>query len=400
MTDDYSVISGRGEYFDALDAIASGTGPVAVDAERASGYRYSQRAYLIQVYRRGSGIFLFDPPAIGGFGELQAQIGDEEWVLHAASQDLTCLREVGLDPARIFDTELAARLAGMPRVGLGTVVEELLGVHLAKEHSAADWSRRPLPDSWLRYAAQDVELLVDVRDRLDEQLAEAGKRDFAEQEFQATLERDLVIVRAEPWRRLSGLHALRKPRNLAVARALWQARDAYAREVDIAPGRLVPDGALVAVARILPGSKRELLGLKEFTGRASRSQADRWWQALAAGLADDDLPAVRAAGDGGPPPARAWADRNPEADARLRAARTVLAELAESLELPVENLLTPDYLRRVAWQPPEPAEADSIGEALRELGAREWQIGMTAQPIADAFVEALQSPPRPAESVS
>lgn len=397
---DYSVIQDREEYFDAVDTISAGSGPIAIDAERASGYRYSQRAYLIQVYRRDSGVFLFDPPAIGGFGELQEAIAEEEWVLHAASQDLTCLREVGLNPDRIFDTELAARLAGMPRVGLGTVVEELLGVHLAKEHSAADWSRRPLPEPWLRYAAQDVELLVDVRDRLDEQLIESGKRDFAEQEFHATLERELVVVRAEPWRRLSGLHSLRKPRNLAVARALWLARDAYAREIDTAPGRLVPDSALVAAARALPASKRELLGLKEFTGRASRSQADRWWQALAEGLAEEDLPAVRAAGDGGPPPPRAWAERNPEADARLRAARAAIIELAENLELPVENLLTPDYLRRVAWEPPASTDRDSIAQALRDLGAREWQIGTTAQPIADAFVQALQTPENPAEPVS
>ncbi len=137
----------REAYLSAVAAIAGGHGPVAVDAERASGFRYSQRAYLIQVFRRGAGTFLFDPPAIGDFSDLAAAIQHEEWIIHAASQDLTCLREVGLDPERIFDTELAARLLGIPRVGLGTVVEELLGLHLAKEHSAADWSTRPLPES-------------------------------------------------------------------------------------------------------------------------------------------------------------------------------------------------------------------------------------------------------------
>lgn len=391
------MVESRDQYLAAVDAVAAGEGPVAVDAERASGYRYSQRAYLIQVFRRGAGTYLFDAPAIGAFTELQSAIGQQEWVLHAASQDLTCLREVGLDPVHLFDTELAARLAGLPRVGLGAVVEQLLGVHLAKEHSAADWSTRPLPASWLDYAALDVALLIDVRDELARLLHEQGKHEFATQEFDATLQRELVTVRAEPWRRLSGLHALRQPRALAVARALWEARDAYAREIDTAAGRLVPDSAIVAAARAMPTSRRALAGLKDFTGRASRTELDRWWAAVQAGLEDEHLPAVRPAGDGGPPPPRSWADRNPEADARLKTARAALTELSESLDIPLENLLTPDYLRRVAWEPPEPATAETIAEALARLGARPWQTGATAQAIAQAFVDAVQAAPNPDE---
>ena len=140
----------------AAERLMAGEGPVAVDVERASGFRYTQRAYLIQVYRRGGGLYLFDPPAIGDFSSLQIAIGDEEWVLHAASQDLPSLHEAGLRPSRIFDTELASRLLGKERVGLGAVVEDALGITLAKAHSAADWSTRPLPESWLEYAALDV----------------------------------------------------------------------------------------------------------------------------------------------------------------------------------------------------------------------------------------------------
>ena len=384
------VIDDRVRYLAAVDAIAAGTGPIAIDAERASGYRYSQRAYLIQVFRRGSGTFLFDPPAIGTFAELNAVIADEEWILHAATQDLTCLREVGLNPTRLFDTELAARLAGLPRVGLGTVVQDLLGIHLAKEHSAADWSTRPLPESWLVYAALDVELLVDLREALAELLERDGKTEIASQEFESVLHRDLVVVRTEPWRRLSGLHNIRGQRNLAVARELWIARDGYAREIDTAPGRLVPDSALVAAARTLPASKRDLAALKEFTGRASRAQIDRWWNAIQDGVTTTDLPVVRVPGDSIPPP-RVWADKNPEADTRLKAARAAVTEVAGHLNLPVENVLTPELLRRVAWSPPQPLHADAVADALAELGARRWQIDATAQVIASAFVEAPQA---------
>jgi len=394
-----NVIDTREEYLEAVAAIAAGEGPIAIDAERASGYRYSQRAYLIQIFRRGSGTFLLDPPAIGPMTELNEVIAPIEWILHAASQDLTCLREIGLDPTRIYDTELAARLAGLPRVGLGTVVEELLGIHLAKEHSAADWSTRPLPQSWLVYAALDVELLVDLREKMGELLEAAGKTHIAEQEFDSVLHRDFTVVRHEPWRRLSGLHSVRGQRNLAVARELWLARDAYAREIDTAPGRLVPDAALTAAARVLPATKRDLAALKEFTGRASRSQLDRWWAAIEVGSASTDLPAVRAQGESVPPP-RVWSEKNPVADKRLKAARASLTEVAEQLDLPIENLLTPESLRRVAWTPPEPATVETVSEALVALGAREWQVDATAQRIVDAFVEASQSIEEPDEPSS
>lgn len=384
------VIDTREEYLDAVAALSGGDGPFAVDAERASGFRYSQRAYLIQVFRRGAGAFLFDPPAIGDFHELAEVMAAEEWILHAASQDLACLREVGLDPERIFDTELGARLAGLPRVGLATVVEELLGIHLAKAHSAADWSTRPLPQGWLVYAALDVELLPDLRDRIAELLEADGKTEIARQEFAAVLERE-TPVRHEPWRRLSGMHSLRTPRQLAIARALWTSRDDLAQELDVAPGRLVPDLSLVAVAKAQPASKRELAALKDFTGRASRRELDRWWAAVEAGTADADPPNMRGTGDGVPAP-RLWADKNPEADRRLKRARAVVTTRAEQLQIPVENMLTPDTLRRVAWAPPAVPGAAAIGAALAELGARPWQIDELAELIATAFVEASQAP--------
>jgi ribonuclease D len=397
---DYRVLSTPDEFLAAVDALAAGEGPVAVDAERASGFTYSQRAYLIQVYRRGAGAFLFDPPAIGRMDALQAVIGQEEWVLHAASQDLACLREVGLDPVRIFDTELAARLLGLPKVGLGAVVEDLLGIHLAKEHSAADWSTRPLPQSWLVYAAKDVELLVDLRDRMEEMLTAARKTRIAREEFEATLARAPKAVPPDPWRRLSGMHSLRGPRPLAVARELWLARDAFARERDIAPGRLIPDSSIIAVARNIPTSIGQLSGRRDFTGRASRGEVERWWAAIERGTTTEDLPSpTRPAADTLPPP-RAWGDRNPAADARLKAGRAVVTEIAELLSLPVENLLTPELLRRVAWNPPEPLTAESVAAELTRAGARAWQVEATSGSIATAFVEAAQAPAEGTETPS
>ncbi|GAB3154027.1 ribonuclease D [Microbacterium neimengense] len=396
---EYSVIADEAEFTSAIERLAEGEGPFAVDVERASGFRYSQRAYLVQIYRRGAGVFLIDPPALSDFSPLQAVLGTADWVLHAASQDLPSLRELGLEPPRIFDTELASRLLGHARVGLGAVVEDTLGIALAKAHSAADWSTRPLPQSWLEYAALDVVHLIDVRDALVSELAEQGKTELAEEEFQAVLDRPVKPPRTDPWRRLSGLHTLRGRRNLAVARALWEAREELAIAQDVSPGRLVPDRALVAAVAAAPESKRALAAVKEFTGRASRSELDRWWAAIEQGRATTDLPLERVGSDALPPP-RAWIDRNPEADARLKAARPLVEARAEELTMPTENLLTPELLRRVAWEPPAPIAEDTVGAALLALGARHWQVRETAQVIADAFVASMQSVENAAENAS
>lgn len=387
---EYSVISDVSEFRAACAALAAGTGPVAVDVERASGFRYSQRAYLVQVFRRDAGVFLFDPPALGDFSPLQEAIGDVQWIFHAASQDLPSLRELDLLPPSIFDTELASRLLGHERVGLAAVVENTLGITLKKEHSAADWSTRPLPAAWLEYAALDVLHLIDVYEALEAELEEQGKTEYAAEEFAATLTRLPKPPREDPWRRLSGLHQVRGARNLAVARSLWQAREAFAQDQDVSPGRLVPDRSLIAAVLANPQSKQALAGVKDFQGRASRTQLDRWWQAFVDGRATEELPRERVPSDALPPP-RAWSDRNPEADARLKAARPVVEATAEELGMPTENLLTPDYLRRVAWDVPG-TTPEAIGDALAALGARPWQIAQTAQKIADAFVDAAQTP--------
>ena len=279
-------------------------------------------------------------------------------------------------------------------------MESLLGIHLAKEHSAADWSTRPLPDAWLVYAALDVELLIDLRDAIAELLASADKTHIAEQEFADVLVREQKpSSRGEGWRRLNGAASIKGGRNLAVAKELWEARDRYAREIDTAAGRLIPDASIVAAAKALPATKRDLAGLKEFTGRASRSELQRWWDAIELGRAAESFPSLRVKNDS-LPPARAWAERNAEADARLKAARESVGTLSEELNIPLENLLTPDTLRRVAWSPPEPLTESGIRDALAGLGARPWQIDASAQLILNAFVDPGQAPGEAEESAS
>jgi ribonuclease D len=374
-------------------AIAAGHGPIAVDTERASGYRYSQRAYLVQVRREGVGTVLVDPVALGDRVEpLAAALAGTEWVLHAASQDLPCLAELGLRPDVLFDTELAGRLAGFERVALGTLVEQLLGFHLEKGHGAADWSRRPLPQDWLNYAALDVELLVPLRHALEAELTAQGKLEWALEEFETLRTAKSPAPRAEPWRRTSGIHRVRSPRGLAAVRAMWEARDSLARQRDIAPGRILPDTAIVHAAIASPEDEPGLLQLPVFRGRAQRRLAEIWMRALrtAARLPRDELPESSPPNDG-PPPTNRWADKDPAAAARLSAARAALGTIATANRLPVENLLQPDLVRRTCWEPPTEPTPETVTEALRAGGARIWQLNLTLE----ALVAALNVSPTP-----
>ena len=373
---------------DACQALAAASGPVAIDAERASGYRYSSRAYLIQLRREGAGSFLIDPIGFDSSLEsLQEALAGTEWILHAATQDLPCLNEVGLAPAALFDTELAGRLLGYPRVGLATLVETLLGYRMKKEHSAADWSTRPLPGPWLEYAALDVEVLIELREVLARELHEAGKDEWARQEFD-WLRGFTPFVRTEPWRRTSGLHRVRGRRLLGAVRELWEERDELARSRDVSPGRIIGDNAIVAAAMADPATRSDLLSTKGFHGRGAQRYADRWVAALARAreLPEDDLP-VRAPRTDGPPTPRAWAERDPVAAERLTLARDGMARLSEQLDVPAENLLTPDTVRRVMW---EPAGEDlpALIDQLRALGAREWQIELTAPMLLESVAGA------------
>jgi len=370
-----------------VDRFAAGTGPVAADAERASGYRYGQRTYLVQLRRAGAGTAVIDPIALPDLSALDDALRGTEWVLHAASQDLPGLTEQGLAPDAVFDTELAARLLGMERVGLAAVVAELLGLGLAKEHSAVDWSTRPLPSDWVRYAALDVEVLVELRDVLAERLREAGKDEWARQEFEAVRTAAPPPPRVEPWRRVSGLHAIRGARGLAVVRALWDLRDADARARDISPGRVLPDAALVAAGLALPASVAEMVELKSFSGKATKRRAAFWFEAVRRGLTlpETELPTVRGPRSDGPPPARTWADRDPAAASRLAAARAVVQGLSARLAVPVENLLQPDLLRRLCWTPPTPLDPGAVEAFLVAGGARRWQVDLTAASLTDAL---------------
>ncbi|GAB3054100.1 HRDC domain-containing protein [Sediminivirga luteola] len=370
--------------------LAAGTGPVAVDAERASGFRYGQRAFLVQLRREGTGTLLLDAEALGDLDLLQPHLAGAEWVLHSATQDLPCLAERGLVPGRLFDTEYAARLLGWERFGLGAVVERTLGVRLAKEHSAVDWSTRPLPEDWLRYAALDVEVLLAVRDVLAAELEAAGKTGWAEQEF-AHLARFAPAVHDEPWRRVKGVGRLPARRHLAVARALWELRDDRAREADLAPGRLLSDRALLALATRPPGSARELRDIIARTDRRrvpGAEDAQRWYAAVqeASALPEEALPSRHP--EAAPRSRRSQAERN-QIKERLAALKEALRARAAALHMGAEILLSPAVVRELAGERRFASAAhvqeEAVAAYLRDHDARPWQIEQALAPVTEVL---------------
>ncbi|MDT5195559.1 MAG: ribonuclease [Mycobacterium sp.] len=389
------------EITDAAELLASGTGPFAIDAERASGFRYSNRAYLVQIRRAGAGSVLIDPVNHGGdpvatMAPVAAVLAQDEWVLHAADQDLPCLAELGMIPPRLYDTELAGRLAGFDRVNLAAMVQRLLGLHLMKGHGAADWSKRPLPADWLNYAALDVEVLLELRAAVAAVLAEQDKTEWAQQEFEHLRTFVAPPTRRDRWRRTSGIHKVHNPRTLAAVRELWTTRDDIAQRRDIAPGRILPDAAIINAATTDPDTAPKLTALPVFGGSRQRRSAKVWLDALARARTTEDLPTVSEP-QAGPPPASRWARRKPEAAERLEAARTGLTELSQRFSVPSENLLTPDTVRRLCWDWQAAEDQDDTAGAvdafLAELGARRWQRELTVPVLTAALLSAPTEAP-------
>lgn len=361
----------------AIESLRQGATPIATDVERAHGFRYGADPYLVQIRREDVGTFLFDPVAVP---DLSALITDRAttWILHDAEQDLHNLRQVGLKPYTLFDTMVAARLIGAQRFGLAAVTEQFLGLSLAKDHQASDWSVRPLPTGWLRYAALDVEVLTELYRKLATRLHDLDRWEWAEEEFADILQRPRPEMKPDRWRKVPGKGALKSRRNLAVLRELWLTRETIAEEINIDPNRLVRNSALIRAASMPPRNRRTLLSIQDFRSPLAREYSDQWMRAIhrARFASEEELP-LRGISrpQAGIPEIRYWARQDPDAFARLQKVRAAVSELAASLDIAPEVLLEPKVQRYLCWAPLERGRTtgDEIEERLVHSGARKWQ---------------------------
>lgn len=374
----------------AAAALAAGIGPVAIDTERASGFRYDDRAFVLQLRRKGTGTLLIDPE--GHRDDVTAAfagvLNAADWVLHAAASDLPSLAMLGFHPARLFDTELAGRLAGLEHVNLAAMVEHFFGFRLAKGHGAEDWSQRPLPEKWLAYAALDVELLLDLAEAMTELLDGQGKLEFAEQEFDYLIDAHSLAPEPTTWRDVKGVGTLRRPEQLNVARHLWRTREDIAVAEDRAVSKILPNKVLVEIARTLPTDRRDLSAVRGFPAR--RNSATRFWfteLTHARHVARDHWPAPLPRRES-VPSKPLWQREFPDSWATYEAVRGQIGELSEATGIPTENLLRPAIVREAVWAGRETGEIISptqLGEWLRSRDARPWQIQLVGPLLADAL---------------
>jgi ribonuclease D len=376
-----------------LKALEVNSKAISIDAERASGFRYGQKAYLIQIGIQDDAIYLLDPIAEfdkGTLDKARQTINLTPWLIHAASQDLICLAEFGLKPINLFDTELAGRLLGLPKVSLGTMTEHYLQLKLAKEHSAVDWSQRPFPQSWLDYAALDVDVLPDLHQHILQDLKDQDKLAIATEEFTALLNFQIKEPKIDRWRGTTGIHEFKEQRELTIVKHVWEAREALAIAKDISPGRLIPDAAIVAAVREKPKSRSELAAMRSFTGRASRTYIDTWWDSYYKGLTTEKLVELRPKATG-IPNHRNWPGKFPEANARLQWSKKLLAQLSIAVNIPQENIIAPDVVRTLCFTPPA-LDSSAIKDELRSLGVRVWQIELVTELLLESLAKAELPP--------
>lgn len=361
----------------AIDALTRGSSPIAADVERAHGFRYGADPYLIQIRREDVGTFLFDPVAVPDLSSLTVS-DSTTWILHDAELDLHNLRQVGMRPHTLFDTMMAARLVGRQRFSLAAISEQFLGLTLAKEHQASDWSVRPLPTGWLRYAALDVEVLTELYRKLATRLHDLGRWDWAEEEFSHILQRPQPETKADRWRKVRGKGQLKSRRNLAVLRELWLTREHIAEEINIDPNRLLPNSALIRAATLPPRNRRTLLTIQAFRTPLARAHTDQWMRAINRGryATEDELPSRGVSRtQQGVPEIRYWQRLDADAYARIKAVRLALTELGDAYEIAPEVLLEPKVQRYLCWAPLERGRrpGEEILERIRHAGARQWQ---------------------------
>lgn len=369
----------------AICNLEKACGPIAVDTERAAGFRYGNDAYLVQIKRGSAPIVLLDPQALAGkLGGLAQVLDGPEWILHAADQDLPCLGMLGFSTQKIFDTSVAAQLLGDAHFGLGAVVEKELGIILAKEHSAADWSFRPLPIDWLNYAALDVEFLAELRTTQTKKLQEIGRWEWAIQEFEHLRLAPPPAKKADPWRKIKKASLIETGIGRQMLKSLYEARDSIARDLDISPSRILSPQALLAVAMACPRTRGALANLPEFKNKGARRRLSAWWRAVEKALKvppDKQPPKQAPRLPGELPKPRSWNSANPKAANRLELVKVALQVVSEETGITEIRLLESKVQRRLAWDGFKKLQITTIEDRLHQLGARPWQVALIAKPL-------------------
>ena len=372
-------------YLDGKEAVErfiasiANTRAIALDTEGASFHRFIDRIYLLQLSTREASAIL-DPLTIGvseGLGRL-LESRAVEVVFHDADYDLRLLhQDYGWRVTNIFDTRVAAQLLGIRAFGLAALLERFFEVKLDKKHQRADWSMRPLTASMLEYAAQDTEYLLDLRDRLGNELAKLDRSSWAAEEF-ARLEgtRWEAEDGREAFLRVKGARDLTR-RQLAILRELVIWRDDLARSLDRATFRVVSNETLLEIARLAPNGRPQLSGVKGMPRGILESRSGEILAGVERGLAVPEAQLPRF------PRAQRW-ERDADFDDIVARLKTVRDAAAARLDLDPGVLCPRERLEAVARRRPR-----SVEELTEIPDLRRWQI----EQLGEDFIRALRDTP-------
>ncbi|HMJ59207.1 MAG TPA: ribonuclease D [Gemmatimonadales bacterium] len=351
---------------------------IAVDTEAASFHRYRDRIYLIQI-STADRTALIDPLAVTDLSPVGAVLADPgiEKTFHDADYDLRVLdRDYGFRAARLFDTRIAAQLAGEPAIGLAALLEKYAGVKLAKEHQKADWSQRPLPPPMLAYAAEDTRHLLALRDALEQLLRELGRFEWAREEF-TRLEglrwTGVAEGDTDGYLRVKGAKGL-PARALAVFRELHRWRETVAQRDDKAPFRVIGNDSLLAISKAMPQAAEDLAKLKDVPASLARRHGAALLEAVsrARALPESDLPRLERSAR---PP------KDPEFDGRVERLKALRNRVAADLKIDAGVLCGRTTLEAVAR-----ARSNTRAGLAQVAELRRWQ----ADVLGDAMLEALR----------
>jgi ribonuclease D len=348
---------------------------IAVDTEGASFHRFVDRIYLIQISTRTKSAVL-DPLGVGEPEQLGQLLEDTgvEVVFHDADYDLRLLhQDYGWHPRNLFDTRIAAQLTGIRSFGLAALLEKYFEVRLDKKHQRADWSMRPLSRDMLHYASQDTMYLLDLRDRLREELERLGRTAWAKEEF-TRLEGTRWDAGGDPdaYQRIKGARDLNR-RQLAVFREVARWRDEVARELDRATFRVAGNETLLEMARKTPGTPEDLSQVKGMPRGIVERRAAEILEAIRRGqeLPESELPRF--------PRAARWS-RDPDYEARVSRLRSVRDAAAQRLDIEPGVLCSRDRLETIARLNPS-----SLEELTEVEDLRRWQIGEMGEALLAAL---------------
>lgn len=368
----------------ALDRMASraaGAPTVALDCEAAGFHRYTDEVALLQLATR-DGTWVVDPLAVDPSPVLRRLLTGAdaaEMTAHGADFDLLLLeRDLGIRPARLFDTQIAAALLGEEKLGLSDLLESTLDVRLPQSHQRADWARRPLPEGWVEYAAADTHHLLGLRDALEARLRERGRWEWATEEFDRLrrVRRDDDDDDGDPASAVKEARDL-APRELARLRGALRWRDAIARRRDRAPFRVAPKSALLRAARQRPETVRELVGMKGMNEGLAREEGPDLLAALdeADRIPEEEVPPL-------PEPERGPGRPTRDEQQRIRRLKDVRNRTAGELGIDRGVLMPNRVLGRIARENPE--DRTALG-AVEEV--RGWQVELMGDPLLDALRE-------------